>query len=120
MLPMGTFELVVYQDAQGWRPFETWFEHLDIHAASKVTVALQRMAEGNLSDVKSVGGGVIERRIDWGPGYRVYFGRDGSALAVLLAGGTKQQQQRDIEEARRRWADYRRSKKRNVQGGRES
>lgn len=117
---MGTLELVVYQDAQGWQPFETWFERLDIHAASKVTAALQRMAEGNLSGVKAVGGGVLERRIDWGPGYRVYFGRDGSALTILLAGGTKQQQQRDIAEAQRRWADYRRSKKQKVQRGRKS
>jgi putative addiction module killer protein len=64
------------------------------------------MAEGNLSDVKSVGAGVLERRINWGPGYRVYFGRGGAHLVVLLAGGIKQQQERDIEEAHSRWADY--------------
>jgi putative addiction module killer protein len=116
MLPMGALELLVYQDAHGWQPFESWFDHLDHHAARKVTAALQRMAEGNLCGVKSVGAGVLERRIDWGPGYRVYFGRDGHRLVVLLGGGTKQQQERDIEEARSRWADYRR-RRRPVQKG---
>jgi putative addiction module killer protein len=110
-------ELVVYQDAQGWQPFEAWFEHLDIHAARKVTVTLQRMVEGNLADAKSVGAGVLERRIDWGPGYRIYFGRDGDHLVVLLAGGTKKQQQRDIEGAQSRWADYKRRKKQLTQRG---
>jgi putative addiction module killer protein len=108
---MDMLELVVDQDAQGWQPFEAWFAHLDIHAAQKVTVALQRMAEGNLSDAKAVGAGVLKRRINWGPGYRVYFGRDGDHLVVLLAGGTKKQQQRDIEAAQSRWADYKRRKK---------
>ena len=61
------------------------------------------------ADVKSVGAGVMERRIDWGPGYRVYFGRDGDRLIVLLGGGTKKRQQ-DIEEALTRWTDYKRRK----------
>jgi putative addiction module killer protein len=117
MLPMNTLELVVYQDVRRWQPFEAWFECLDIHAAQKVTAALQRMAEGNLSDSRSVGAGVIERRINWGQGYRVYFGRDGDHLVVLLGGGTKQQQLRDIEEAQSRWADYKRRKKQLAQSG---
>lgn len=108
MLPVGDLELLVYQDAHGWQPFQTWIEHLDEHAASKVTAALERMAEGNFCDVKSVGAGVLERRIDWGPGYRIYFGRDGIHLVILLAGGTKRRQDRDIEEAQSRWADYKR------------
>jgi putative addiction module killer protein len=75
------------------------------------------MAEGNLSDAKSVGAGVLERRINWGPGYRVYFGRDGEHLVVLLASGTKKQRQRDIVEAQSRWVDYKRRKKQMVQRG---
>jgi putative addiction module killer protein len=67
---------------------------------------LIRLAQGNLSNAKGVGEGVFEHRIDWGPGYRVYFGRDGDALLVLLCGGTKQRQQRDIEKAKECWADY--------------
>ena len=56
-----------------------------------------RLEQGNLSNAKGVGEGVLEYRIDWGPGYRVYFGRDGEVLVILLTGGTKQRQQRDIE-----------------------
>jgi putative addiction module killer protein len=69
------------------------------------------MAQGNLSSVKGVGSGVLEYRIDTGPGYRIYFGRDGGALIILLAGGTKRRQQRDIESAKERLADYRRRKR---------
>lgn len=102
--------MVIYQEAAGHQPFTAWYDDLDIHAAAKITAALQRMAAGNFSDAKTVGAGVMERRIDWGPGYRVYYGRDGERLVVLLAGGTKKRQQRDIAEARARWADYKRRK----------
>lgn len=104
-------ELVTYQDSSGREPFRVWFSDLDVHAAAKVTATLKRMAAGNLSEVKSVGSGVLERRIDWGPGYRVYFGRDGDRLIVLLGGGTKQRQQQDIAAAQGRWADYKRRKR---------
>lgn len=63
-------------DHRGRSPFAQWFDALDDQAAAKVTVALLRMEQGNLSNAKSVGGGVEEYRIDWGPGYRLYFGRD--------------------------------------------
>jgi putative addiction module killer protein len=61
---------------------------------------------GNLGDCKSVGGGVNEFRIDYGPGYRVYFGRQGRTVVVLLAGGTKKTQERDIKRAVEQWKDY--------------
>lgn len=73
-----------------------------------MTVAISRLEQGNTSNVKTVGDGVMEYRIDWGPGYRVYFGRDGEAMVILLTGGTKQRQQRDIETAKEFWADYKR------------
>ncbi|MDR3474080.1 MAG: type II toxin-antitoxin system RelE/ParE family toxin [Devosia sp.] len=92
-------------------PFADWFEGLDAMAAAKVTVALARLEQGNLSNAKGVGEGVLEYRINWGPGYRVYFGRDGETLVILLAGGTKQRQQKDIEAAKARWADYKRRRK---------
>ena len=76
-----------------------------------MTVALVRMEEGNLSNAKAVGGGVQEYRIAWGPGYRVYSGRDGDALIILLCGGSKRRQQGDISEAQAHWAAYRRRKK---------
>src|SRR6266478_5717249 len=80
-------------------------------AATKVTVALTRIGLGNVSNVKGVGAGVQEFRIDFGPGYRIYFGRDGDRLVILLAGGTKSRQQKDIATAQERWADYKRRKK---------
>jgi putative addiction module killer protein len=84
---------------------------LNAQAAAKVTVALARIEQGNLSNVEAAGEGVLEYRIDFGPGYRVYFGRDGDVLVILLAGGTKKRQQRDIETARARWADYKRRRR---------
>ncbi|WP_135212740.1 type II toxin-antitoxin system RelE/ParE family toxin [Vitreimonas flagellata] len=100
-----------YLDVDGRSPFGAWFDALDASAAARVTVALVRMAQGNLSNVKSVGAGVLEYRIDFGPGYRVYFGRDGATLVILLAGGTKKRQQQDIQAAQARWVEHRRRKR---------
>lgn len=85
-------------------------EYLDRHARAKVTTALVRLSAGNTSSVKAVGGGVNEVRIDYGPGYRVYFGWDGSRVVILLGGGVKKGQQRDIARATDRWAEYKRRK----------
>jgi putative addiction module killer protein len=100
-----------YLDALGKSPFAGWFDDLDAQAAVKITVALTRISQGNLSNVKSVGGGVAEYRIDFGPGYRIYFGREGDEIVILLAGGTKRRQQDDIRNATERWQDYKRRKK---------
>ena len=70
------------------------------------------MEGGNLSDAKSVGAGVFERRIDFGPGYRVYFGRDGRDLVILLGGGTKKRQRNDIAAARVFWTNHKARKRR--------
>lgn len=99
-------EIVEYTLADGGSPFGTWFEGLDAIAAAKVTVAIRRLASGNVSNVKGVGAGVLEQKIDFGPGYRIYFGRDGDKLIVLVGGGTKQRQNRDIAAAMERWRDY--------------
>jgi putative addiction module killer protein len=104
-------QILEYIDASGRSPYRDWFESLNAQAAAKVTVALTRIELGNLSNAKGVGAGVQEFRIDFGPGYRVYFGRDGERLVILLAGGTKGRQQRDIETAQRRWADYKKRKR---------
>jgi putative addiction module killer protein len=101
-------EVREYLDVFGRSPFAKWFSELNAEAAAKVAVAIARMEQGNLSGVKSVGEGVLEYRIDFGPGYRVYFGRDGDTLVILLAGGTKSRQQQDIETSRTRWVDYKR------------
>lgn len=99
-------ELRYYVHPDGGSPFETWFSTLDATAAAKVSIALARVEQGNFSNVKGVGSGVLEYRIDWGPGYRVYFGREGDILVILLSGGTKKRQQRDIEAAKQLWTDY--------------
>ena len=105
-------ELRYYLASDGGSPFEEWFTGLNAPAAAKVAVALARLEQGNLSNAKGVGEGVLECRIDWGPGYRVYFGRDGDVLVILLTGGTKQRQQRDIEAAKSNWTDYKRRRPR--------
>ena len=99
------------------KPFGGWMlaasprRLLDGQAAVKITAALDRMGRNILSSAKGVGGGVLGYRIDSGPGYRIYFGRDGDTMIVLLGGGTKRRQQRDIETARGFWRDYRRRKR---------
>jgi putative addiction module killer protein len=99
-----------YIDHAGQSPFAKWLHGLNVQAAAKVATALERIADGNLSNVKSVDSGVLEYRIDFGPGYRIYFGRDGDLLVILLAGGTKKRQQEDIRQATTRWTDYRKRK----------
>lgn len=104
-------ELRHYTDSAGQNPFEEWFSALRPAAAAKVTIALVRMEQGNFSNAKGVGAGVFEFRINFGPGYRVYFGKDGEALVILLAGGSKTRQRKDVEAAQVRWDDYKRRKK---------
>jgi|SRR5579863_216212 len=99
-----------YNDHDGRSPYADWFDRLNAKAAAKVTTALTRLGQGNFSNVKGAGAGVFECRIDFGPGYRVYFGKDGERLVILLGGGTKKRQQRDIETAAARWQDYKRRK----------
>ena len=99
-----------YLDRAGSSPFAGWFQGLDAAAAAKVTTAIRRLELGNFSNVKGVGGGVFEYRVDFGPGYRVYFGKDGDAVVILLGGGTKKRQNRDITMAHERWADYKKRK----------
>ena len=101
-------QVTEYVDAQGRRPFGRWFDRLDSQAAVKIAAALDRMERGILSNAKGIGDGVMECRINAGPGYRIYFGWEGEALIVLLGGGTKRRQQSDINAARRLWRDYRR------------
>jgi putative addiction module killer protein len=81
--------------------FRRWLDKLyDENARRRIAVRIRRLAEGNFGDVRSVGGGVSELRIDYGPGYRVYFTRRGVELILLLAGGDKRTQWKDIETAR--------------------
>ena len=81
-------ELRGYIDEQGNKLFATWLETLDPAAAAKVTIALARMEQGNFAKTKGIGAGVHEYKIDFGPGYRIYFGKDGERLVILIGGGT--------------------------------
>jgi putative addiction module killer protein len=110
MLPF-VVEVFEYLDHHGRSPYAAWFNALNPQAAAKVVVAVTRISLGNLSNVKGVGSGVFEHRIDFGPGYRVYFGKDGEHIVILLGGGSKKRQQRDIQDAIARWQDYKVRKK---------
>jgi putative addiction module killer protein len=108
-------EVKEYLDAKGNSPYAKWFDHLNVIAAVKVATAIHRMEQGNFSNVKGVGAGVYECRIAFGPGYRVYFGKDGDRLVILLAGGARKRQDVDITAAKAHWRDYKRRKRQEVQ-----
>src|SRR5712691_11196949 len=100
---MAVLVVRYYETADGHSPFAEWFAELDPIARAKVAAAIARMEQGNLSRVKSVGQGVLE--------YKIYFGRDGEQLVILLIGGTKKRQQRDIKDATAYWRDYKQSRR---------
>ena len=100
-----------YIDSSGCNPFNRWFEKLDDGARARITVSLDRLERGNFSAAKGVGAGVFELRLDFGPGYRVYFGKDGERLVILLGGGTKKRQQTDIDAACALWKEYKQRKR---------
>lgn len=104
-------EVVEYEDEDGTHPYSKWFDSLNVAAALKVRTAIARMENGNFSNVKAVGQGVSEYKLDFGPGYRIYFGKDGDKLVILLGGGTKKRQSRDIEAAQGLWKTYKARKK---------
>lgn len=110
VLPFVMVGVREYLDRGGRSPFAAWSDGLNREAAAKVAAALARIQQGNLSNAKGVGAGVHEYRIDFGPGYRIYFGKDGERLVILVGGGTKKRQQEDINTALARWQDYKQRK----------
>jgi putative addiction module killer protein len=104
--------LLEYLDEQGRSPFGRWVEDLAAPAALKARTALARLEAGNTSALKSVGAGVHELRIDFGPGYRIYLGIDGLEYVILLGGSAKARQSAAVADAQDRWNDYRRRKRR--------
>ena len=102
-------EIEYYITPDDKTPFLKWLESLrDIKARAKIRTRLDRVQVGNLGDHRPVGKGVWELKIDYGPGYRVYFGKIGSSVILLLCGGDKSTQQQDISKAQEYWADYER------------
>jgi putative addiction module killer protein len=110
------FEIEEFE-TNGRSPFGIWFDGLDSVRAAKIVIALTRLKAGQHSNVESVGSGVAEYKIDFGPGYRIYFGIDGDKLIILLCGGAKKTQRKDIEKAKKYWQDYRERKKKEVKHG---
>jgi putative addiction module killer protein len=100
-----------YFGRDGRNLFGEWFDRLNAEAARRVAISIYRLGLGNFSNVKGVGGGIFECRIDFGPGYRIYFGKDGDRIVILLSGGTKRRQQNDIELAAECWRDYKLNKR---------
>jgi putative addiction module killer protein len=101
-------EIQTYETLEDRSPFEEWLDTMrDSQGKAKIKARLQRLALGNLGDCKSVGEGVSELRIDFGPGYRVYFAEKGSTIVLLLCGGDKSTQERDIRKAKAYWTEYR-------------
>ena len=102
-------ELEFYLTEDGKSPFMEWLHSLDdVKARAKIRVRLDRVRLGNFGDCRGVGDGIQELRIHFGPGYRVYFGQAGQTLVILLCGGDKSSQMKDIELAKHYWNDYRR------------
>ncbi|MBC6474199.1 MAG: type II toxin-antitoxin system RelE/ParE family toxin [Hormoscilla sp. GM102CHS1] len=103
-------EIRRYITPDGKITFAEWFDSLrDRKAKAKIKERLKRVSFGNLGDHRSVGESVFELRINYGPGYRVYFGQTGSTIVLLLCGGDKSTQQQDIRKAKEYWTDYEQS-----------
>lgn len=101
----------VFTKSDGSQPVNEWLDNLsDTRAVARISARIVRLELGNPGDYKSIGGGLYELRVDYGPGYRVYFAVSGLTIVLLLCGGTKKTQQADIDTAEDYWASY---KKRN-------
>lgn len=104
-------EVREYVDAKGKVPYRNWLIGLDASTRARVIASVLRMEHGNFSAAKGVGSGVSELRLDLGPGYRIYFGKDGERLVILLGGGAKKRQQVDIDAAHALWGEYKKRKR---------
>ena len=108
-------EIKEYIKEDGSNPYQKWFNSLDAIAAAKITVAKARLELGNTSNIKWFDG-IGEYRINWGAGYRIYLAQDGQQLIILFGGGTKKSQQKDIEMAKKLFAEYKSRKKQEKHG----
>jgi putative addiction module killer protein len=99
-------DIRIYKDPAGKEPFTVWLNKLkDKITKARIRRRIDRLSQGNEGDFKAVGLGVFELRLDFGPGYRVYYGKAGKVIVVLLCGGTKRSQDKDIERAKKYWTE---------------
>lgn len=112
-MPREVVERVVefYEDRRGRFPFVEWLESLDMKTQARIRHRLTRVEEGNLGDCFPVGEGVLELRFFFGPGYRVYFGEAGKSLVLVILGGDKKSQGKNIQKAKEHWKNYQESLK---------
>ena len=104
--------LKIYQDENGKEPFIEWMESIkDVKTRDRIFTRLDRLEVGNPGDHRPVGSGVLELRLQFGPGYRIYYGEDGDVLVILLMGGDKKTQSKDIKKALSYWKNYKEEKK---------
>lgn len=104
--------ILIFETREGKCPFSDWLLNLkDSKGRAVIRARLERVRLGNFGDCKSIGDGVNELRVAFGPGYRVYFGQDGTKLIVLLCGGDKSTQKRDIAKAKLLWMEYKNGNK---------
>lgn len=104
---MEEIDIEIYETVSGKRPFEVWIKGLkEIHTRAKILTRLDRLRLGNFGDCKTLQDGVCELRIHYGPGIRIYFGKIGNKVILLLCGGDKTSQSRDIERAKEYFRDY--------------
>ena len=106
-----TVQILEYVAQNGSCPFRDWFDALDAAPAARVNVYLERVIDGNVSNVEPIGSGLSEIKLDFGPGYRIYFGKEGDLVLILLGGSSKKGQQKAIDKAKSMWKEHKASKK---------
>ncbi len=100
-------EIEFYQTPSGHNPFDDWFESIqEMHTRSKILTRLDRLKLGNFGDCKSLGEGIAELRIHYGPGIRIYYSKIGNKVILLLCGGNKRSQSKDIDKAKEYLREY--------------
>ncbi len=103
-----------YESADGFCPYAVWRSQLDVQTQAVMAARISRLETGNPGQVETVGAGVHELKIDFGPGFRIYFGNADGRLIIILAGGTKRRQSRDVAEARANWKDWKAKNMKNT------
>ena len=100
-------EMEIYETASGRCPFNIWFENIrERHTRAKILTRLDRLKEGNFGDCKSLGEGIAELRIHYGPGIRIYYSKIGNRIILLLCGGDKSSQNKDVNKAKKYLKEY--------------